>query len=90
MEAVNLNRHAWRTGTLRFQGTPLPQVVKTICNNYGYKIDLADDCDFPVSGTFATDNPLSVLETLAALGGGELVTDPNNQKNFALRGICAE
>lgn len=88
MDAANLNRHAWRTGTLRFQGALLPDVVKTIGNNYGYKIDLAGDCNFPVSGTFATDDPVGVLETLAALGGGQLVVHPGQAKSFALKGVC--
>lgn len=73
MEAENLNLHAWRTGKLTFQGTPLATVLETIGKNYGLKITYTPDCDFPISGAFAADGPLAVLRSIAELGGGNLV-----------------
>jgi len=86
MKAANLNRHAWRTGTLTFHATPLAVAIKTIANNYGLTVESPADCDFPVSGTFASDDPVAVLRTFAQLGGGEVKVD--SDKEFALVGIC--
>jgi len=88
MLAENLNRHAWRTGTLRFQGAPLAAVVKTVANNYGYTVNVPKDCDFPVSGTFSAEDPVSILRTLAELGGGELQVRNAEKNVFAFIGIC--
>ncbi len=88
MLAENLNRHAWRTGTLRFQGAPLATVVKTVANNYGYTVDVPKNCDFPVSGTFSAEDPVSILHTLAELGGGELQVTNAEKNVFAFTNIC--
>lgn len=88
MLAENLNRHAWRTGTLRFQGAPLEAVVKTIANNYGYTINVPKDCNFPVSGTFSAEDPISILHTLAELGGGELQVTNADENVYAFTEIC--
>jgi|GEM_PF-1625460 len=88
MKADHLNRHAWRTGTLRFQGNSIETVIKTIANNYGYSIKFDGECSFPVSGTFSTEDPVSVLRTLAELGGGRLETDASQKSAFALTDVC--
>lgn len=72
MEAQNLNRHAWRTGTLTFNGTPFNAAIKTISNNFGMDIKVPADCDFPVSGNFVGQNPVDVLRTIASMNSGKL------------------
>ncbi len=82
MPAENLNRHAWRTGTLRFDSVPLPVALKTISNNYGFDISYPTACGFPIAGTFAADNPLAVLSTIAELDGGKLRKDEDGSFHF--------
>jgi transmembrane sensor len=72
MKAENLNRHAWRTGTLTFKSTPLSLALKTISNNFGIEIKVPTACDFPVTANFDGKNPIAVLETIAAQDGGTL------------------
>jgi transmembrane sensor len=85
-KAENLNRHAWRTGRMTFQGTPLAEVVQTIRNNYGLSVSYDSDCDFPLSGAFAGNDPLGVLRSIAQLGGGELTENPEG--SWVLEDIC--
>lgn len=73
MEAKQLNRHAWRTGVLTFQGTPLGEALKTIRNNYGLEVVVPMGCDFPVSGNFSGQDPVAILQTIAAMDGGQLL-----------------
>ncbi|MFK8161833.1 MAG: FecR family protein [Lewinella sp.] len=72
MKAENLNRHAWRTGTLTFNRTPLNTALKTISNNFGLEIKLPVACDFAVTGNFNGKKPIAVLETIANMDGGSL------------------
>lgn len=72
MTAKELNRHAWRTGVLRFTDVPFSDVIKTVSNNYGFIVDYPEGCDFPVSSNFSNNDPVSVLQTIADLGQGEL------------------
>jgi transmembrane sensor len=72
MEAENLNRHAWRTGTLSFDSVSLGLVLKTISNNFGMEITVPTACNFPVTGNFDGKNPVAVLETIAGLDNGRL------------------
>jgi len=46
--AKDLNRHAWRTGILRFQSVSLAEVLEIISNNYGFSVSATDGCDFKV------------------------------------------
>lgn len=72
MTAKELNRHAWRTGILRFNDTPFTDVIKTVSNNYGFDVDFTEGCAFPVTSNFSNDDPVSVLQTIADLGQGNL------------------
>lgn len=72
MAAKELNRHAWRTGIMRFEAVALPDVIKTICNNYGLEVAVTEGCDFPFSGVFSQQDPISILKTIAEFGNGEL------------------
>lgn len=88
MTAKELNRHAWRTGVMRFQNVPLTDVIRTVSNNYGYSVDHPEGCDFSISGTFSTENPVSVLQTIADLGGGELEVIDESSGKFSLTSLC--
>jgi transmembrane sensor len=72
MDAGNLNRHAWRTGKLSFDSTPLSIALKTISNNFGLEIIVPTACDFPVAGNFDNKNPAAILEQIAGMDGGSL------------------
>ena len=82
MTTKDLNRHAWRTGILRFESVSLTEVLEIISNNYGFSISVTDGCDFPFSGVFSNDDPVSVLETIALSGQGKLETIDDNAKVF--------
>lgn len=89
MEAHNLNRHAWRTGKLTFQGTRFVDAVKTISNNYDLEVTFPTDCDFPVSGNFSGQDPVAILETIVQMDGGKLQDDGNG--NYQLVGMrCSQ
>ncbi|WP_273444963.1 FecR family protein [Neolewinella agarilytica] len=88
MEAPNLNRHAWRTGKMVFEDASLAEVLEAMRTNFGFSVKGNKGCDFPVSGSFSTDNPVAILETIAKLGGGELETSGSSGQAFRLMGIC--
>lgn len=88
MTAKDLNRHAWRTGILRFDSVPLPDAIKMISNNYNYSIGFPKGCDFPVSGTFSSEDPVSILQTIAVHGQVELEFVDVASGKFALVGVC--
>lgn len=88
MEAPNLNRHAWRTGKMVFEDASLAEVLEAMRTNFGFSVNGVKGCDFPVSGSFSTDNPVAILETIAKLGGGELETSDSSDQTFRLTGLC--
>jgi len=88
MDAPNLNRHAWRTGKMVFEDASLAEVLEAMRTNFGLTVNVVKDCNFPVSGSFSTDNPVAILETIAKLGGGELDKTGSADQIFHLKGIC--
>lgn len=84
MTTKNLNRHAWRTGILRFESVLLTEVLEVISNNYGFTVSVTDGCDFPFSGVFSNDDPVAVLETVALSGQGELKIIDEDSKIFSV------
>lgn len=88
MEAPNLNRHAWRTGQLRFENKSVNDVINVLHNNWGTTVELAADCQFPVSATWNTTDPAVVMDALAKLGGGQLVERAPN--TYSLQGPCIQ
>jgi|AntRauTorckE5430_2_1112549.scaffolds.fasta_scaffold24757_1 transmembrane sensor len=88
MTAEDLNRHAWRTGLFRFDSVSFTDVIKMISNNYSYSIDFPKGCDFLVSGTFFSEDPVSVLQTIAVHGQGELEVVDEVLGKFSLSGVC--
>lgn len=88
MKAPHLNRHAWRTGKLYFQDADLPEVLEALRTNFGLEATAPPACSFPVSGTFATDDPVAILHNVARLGGVK-VEEPDGQTNvYRLAGVC--
>ncbi|MBC6994496.1 FecR domain-containing protein [Neolewinella lacunae] len=90
LPAPNLNRHAWRTGKLHFVDTPLSEVLQTIRNNFAVSVELSNDCDFPVAGTFRADNPAAVLTAIARLGGGQVTPLGGRTDAFQLSLDCQD
>lgn len=88
VEAPALNRHAWRTGVLRFAGETVGEALDILNDNFGIKASASDTCSFPVSGLFTADNPEAILESIALLGGGELVASEVSPNTFILEGFC--
>ena len=88
MDAPNLNRHAWRTGQLRFENRSVQDVLDVLHNNWGTKVELAEDCQFPVSATWNTTDPAVVMDALVKLGGGRLIEQGPNA--YALEGPCTQ
>lgn len=84
MTAKDLNRHAWRTGVLRFESLSILEVVEIISNNYGFSVSVTDGCDFPFSGVFSNGDPVSILETVALYGQGELKVVDEETKVFSV------
>lgn len=72
MDAPHLNRHAWRTGKMVFENTPIGDVVKALENSWGIEIDLPEDCTFPFSSTVTGKNAVSMLEDVAKISAGEV------------------
>lgn len=88
MDAPNLNRHAWRTGKMVFEESALAEVLEAMRTNFGFTVSGAENCNYPVSGSFKTDNPVAILESIAMLGGGELEKSGAAEKTFRLTGLC--
>ncbi len=86
----NLNSHAWRTGELNFEATPLAEVLTCIRNTFRVEVDNFDgeNCSFPVSGKFRSTDAEQILENLARLGGGKLRTLGAEGRSFELSGLC--
>lgn len=72
MDAPYLNRHAWRTGKMVFENTPIGDVVKALENSWGIEIDLPEDCTFPFSSTVTGKNAIGMLEDVAKISAGEV------------------
>ena len=90
MPAPRLNRHAWRTGKLHFENAKLSDVLKTVSNNYGIRIEGVSDCDFPINGSFASLDHEEILSNLAKLGGGEVSPVADRPGCYSLSGFCAD
>ena len=90
--APNLNHHAWRTGVLTFDQTPIQEVLTYFTDNWGIICDLKANqgCDYTVSGTFRSQDVAAVLSDIAKLGGLSISSTDENGKHFALTGSCSK
>lgn len=87
-DAPHLNRHGWRTGKLYFEDTELPVVLETLRTNFGFEITFPEGCNYPVSGTFSTDDPAAILRDVARLGGGSVEPEADNANAYHFVGVC--
>ena len=90
MPAPNLNRHAWRTGHLVFENTPVREALDVLHNNWDVTVaDLPPDCDYPVSFTYAAESSAdidAILSNIAKLGSGSL--QPLGDNQYELVKVC--
>lgn len=89
--APNLNNHAWRTGDLKFERTPLSEVLSFMKSNWDIRCSWADGtaCEYSVSGSYHEADAASVLADVAKLGRLTVTADANDPKHFIFTGPCA-
>ena len=90
--APNLNHHAWRTGVLTFDQTPINEVLMYFTDNWGIVCDWEDGqgCDYTVSGSFRSQDAAAVLSDIAKLGGLSVRSTDEDGKHFELTGSCSK
>ncbi|PPK86392.1 FecR family protein [Neolewinella xylanilytica] len=90
--APHLNHHAWRTGVLKFDHTPISEVLTYFTDNWGIVCDWehGQACDYPVSGNFNSTDATAVLHDIAKLGGLTLRSIGDDAKHFQLSGRCKQ
>ncbi len=88
--APNLNHHAWRTGLLKFDHTPISEVLTYFTDNWGIICEWQDGkvCNYEVSGTFNSRDVAAVLNDIAKLGGLSVRSTHEDGKHFELSGTC--
>ena len=88
--APHLNHHAWRTGVLKFDHTPISEVLTYFTDNWGIVCDWEHGkaCDYAVSGSFQSTDATAVLNDIAKLGGLTLRSTDDDAKHFQLSGRC--
>ncbi|MEM6841379.1 MAG: FecR domain-containing protein [Bacteroidota bacterium] len=77
------NYLSWKTGTLRFDDTPLSQVAQDIARHYQVSIQLEDEAisELQITSVFQNEPLESVLEEISALLDIRYTLE-NNQINF--------
>jgi transmembrane sensor len=60
---------AWKTGIIRFNDTPMPEVLETLENRYGFKFKINCNLDKPISGKFGTQPISRVLQLMEQASG---------------------
>ncbi len=91
-EAPTLNHHAWRTGELKFDHTPIGEVLTYFQDNWGVECTwvYGKVCDYQVSANYHSTDVASILRDVAKLGGVELRSTGDDGKHFQLRGSCSK
>ena len=90
--APNLNHHAWRTGELTFDHTPIAEVLSYFKANWSIECEWAtgDPCAYTVSGNYRGGAAGEVLSDIAKLGGLTLKPLDASGKRFTLEGSCTD
>ena len=90
--APNLNHHAWRTGELKFDHTPITEALTYFYDNWAIQCSWAGGtpCDYTVSGNYRGGDAGAVLADIAKLGGATLRSLDDSGKRFELSGPCTE
>ena len=88
--APHLNHHAWRTGTLKFDHTPVADVITYLNDNWGVVCDWENGaaCDYEVSGSYTGSDVTAVLSDVAKLGGLSVRSVGQDGKHYELTGPC--
>lgn len=88
--APNLNHHAWRTGELTFDRTPLSEALSYFYDNWGIECTWKDGkvCDYPVSGSYSGGDAGAVLRDIVKLGGATIKAVGESGKRYELSGSC--
>ena len=91
-ESPHLNRHAWRTGTLVFENTPMTEVLEYFHDNWGVETTWAGGqaCNYPVSGKFPCGDAGAVLKDIAKLGGISARSIADDDKHYEISGDCPQ
>lgn len=91
-EAPNLNHHAWRTGTLQFDRTPIREVLGYFRDNWHFDVRWGDGtpCHYTVSGRFSGADAGAVLADIAKLGGLRVQPIGEDGKSYELLGDCPQ
>ena len=86
----HLNHHAWRTGQLQFDHTPVTDVIAYLHDNWGIVCDWENGqaCDYPISGSYSGSDVEAVLNDVAKLGGLSVRSLGQDGKHFQLTGHC--
>ena len=89
-QAPHLNHHAWRTGTLKFDETPVADVITYLHDNWGVVCDWENGqaCDYAVSGSYTGSDVAAVLSDVAKLGGLSVRSVGQDGKHYELTGPC--
>ena len=90
--APNLNHHAWRTGELKFDHTPIGEALTYFHDNWAIRCTWADGtpCNYTVSGNYRGGDAGAVLADIAKLGGATLRPLDDSGKLYELSGPCTE
>lgn len=91
--APHLNHHAWRTGVLKFDHTPIEEVLSYLADNWGIKCEWQDGrvCSYNVSASYHQVSDVSaVLTDIAKLGGVKVRSTGSDDKHYLLRGSCTD
>jgi transmembrane sensor len=90
--APNLNHHAWRTGELRFDRTPISEVLQLFDANWDIECNWSDNqaCQYTVSGHYRGGDAGAILADIAKLGGATLRALDDSGKKYELSGPCSE
>lgn len=88
-EAPNLNHHAWRTGQLRFEHTPIDEVFDCLKSNWGIdcRWDDGESCDYTVSASYHDIQAIeAILRDIGQLNGATVRAQ--GDKTFLFSGGC--
>ncbi|NJB85261.1 ferric-dicitrate binding protein FerR (iron transport regulator) [Lewinella marina] len=90
--APHLNHHAWRTGVLQFDHTPIEEALAYLSDNWGISCEWENGrvCSYEVNTSYRGGDAVAVLKDIAQLGGIEVRSTGTDGKHFLLKGSCSQ
>lgn len=92
MPAPHLNRRAWLTRHLKFEATPIQEVLDMLERTYEVRFTLNDsekgDCNFPFNGDFKNVPLDQILEEILVVAGKGEFTKLESADAYALSDWC--